>query len=630
MIRRLCLLFLLLIAPLPALAAAIFTATVENPHVMAWEGVTLQLTLTGAKPQGNPDTAALAQVFDIVGQGHSSKTSFVNGVMSSNTGWQLTLMPKHDGRLILPPVSIDTDAGRLTTKPIELEIGEPGAPTSPSTNGGQAGTAAPAHINSPPLTISAAVSQADPYQNQPVLYTIKVLARASIADVGLGDVTADNAIVQPQGQPTVSDGTDRGEPVKVIEFHYLVTPLQAQTLTINPVTMQGNVETRNTAPPAGLGNGFMDPFAMLQAMNAGVMPGFPRMRPFSITANAVKLTVKPPVAAMEPWLPLKALRIDETIEPHQPVKVGEPLTRKFTLTADGMGGAQLPSLEPQQAATDLKVYADKPVTDETVNKTTGDVMGRRVESYSLIPLTAGRLTLPAVRLAWWDIRAGHVAYAEAPARTVEVLPGSPTASPPPATPTPQPAAQPASPPAAYLTTPAALLAALPTNDLSKVPARRFWLEIGGIAMVLIASLGLLVWRQRHRRGAAPTGDQIAADSTPAIFAPRASPVATPRWDAITTVPELNAALQAYAQERWHAPPHAAVEISWAPAVAHLPPAERADFTALIGDLNGALYGGKTVELERMKAIAQRLFAGLHGSRRPTPPTRGDLPDLNPT
>ena len=298
---------------------------------MANEAVTLQLTLTGAEAKTSPDTAALTQAFSIVGQGQTSETRIINGVMSSSIGWQLTLMPKSSGHVTIPAVTINTDKGQLSTQPIILEIGGANSSSKIQAN-------APEPSKDRGVLITASANNLEPYQNQPIIYTVRILTHATLQDISLSDVHADNAIVQPQGEPQIKDAEDNGVPGKVIEFRYVVTPIQAKPVTIEPVTLQGSIES--AAPThriAQISNGFTDPFALLQAMNSH-FGGFAQMRPFQITSNAVSLQVKPPAAIMEPWLPLENLQITETFNLPKTIKVGEPLTRTFMLTATGGGG----------------------------------------------------------------------------------------------------------------------------------------------------------------------------------------------------------------------------------------------------------------------------------------------------
>jgi hypothetical protein len=99
--------------------------------------------------------------------------------------------------------------------------------------------------------------------------------------------------------------------------------------------------------------------------------------------------------------------------------VGEPIARTVAITAQGLTAAQLPDLTPP--ATDgLKVYPDQPRTETHAD---GDTLVSVKElKVAMVPATEGELTLPEVRLAWWDTATDRQRVAVLPARLVRVLP----------------------------------------------------------------------------------------------------------------------------------------------------------------------------------------------------------------
>jgi hypothetical protein len=176
---------LLLLTSVPAMAAD-FAATIDSNHVKSGESVTLQLTLSGAKAEGAPDVGALRQSFTIVSQVQSSSIVIGNGTTSTDVRWQLTLLPKREGRQILSEMNLD---GSM-------------------------------------VSISAMASTTKPYQNQSIRYTVRCTARGNISDVTLGDIDVNNAIVQQEGKPDAHDEIENGSAVRIVEIHYIITPLQ--------------------------------------------------------------------------------------------------------------------------------------------------------------------------------------------------------------------------------------------------------------------------------------------------------------------------------------------------------------------------------------------------------------------
>jgi hypothetical protein len=614
MIRRFILAFALLMLPLPAFAAS-FTATVDSANIMTGESVSLLLTLTGAQPKGNPDTQVLAKDFDIVGQAQTSETSIINGAVSSNQGWQLTLLPKHDGHVTIPPVSIETSSGSLATQPVVLDIGG-----TTNSSGGSSSAVKNPQARAVPATIAASVDTDNPYQNQPVLYTLRVVAHDNLSNLSLGDVIAEGAIVQPQGKAMVTDSVENGQPVKVIEFRYLITPVQAKEITIAPVKLQGSVESEDDAPnPGHINKNMMDPFALFQSMGMGRMPGFATMRPFSVASNAVELKTRAPAVAMDPWLPLKNLRIEQSVEPQQPVKVGDSFTRTLTLLADGMGGSQLPNLEQQLASPDYKIYADKPKTEDSIVKNLGSIAGRREESFNLIPLKAGRLTLPAVKLAWWDVKTDRIAYAEAPEQVVDVLPSVAADSA--AVPNVAAASQP------------------PTTQTNAAPPEKlafFSPANAGHYLAYAVSAGLLIvllivgfiFKSSRKIKTIVSSNTTNEEGNPAAHL-KDSKTIEPDWDRIHDPAQLNKALMDYIQGRWKTPRHISLEALLS-RVIFTTEQDQQEAISLSRDLAGALYGGKEFDMVRLKSGFRHLLNKLANTKPVTLGNTQTLPPLNPS
>jgi len=585
-------LFLILFTS-PAWAAE-FTATVESNDVAADEGFSLQLSLTGTDAKSDPDVTALQQSFTVVSEGHSSNTSIINGHVSSSIGWDITLIPKKEGSVEIPSVSIDTDAGTLHTQPIALKVA--GLVT-------QAGHAPGYVAGRNNISVSAKAEENNPYQNQPISYTVTVTARATIADVTVSDMNVDHAIIEKQGQPEMRDEVENGVPIKVIKLRLLITPLTAGKITIPPVTLQGQIE--NEQQPRGqANNGMMDPFQMMQNMGGF---GFRSFKPFSIASNAVELDVKPPAVAMDPWLPLHALTIHEKMDATQ-AKVGEPLTRKLVLMADGAVGSQLPSLEPQQNHTDFKVYADKPTMGEDVSKKSGLVSGWRGESFSLIPQKPGKLTLPAIKVPWWDVENNKVAYAELPEKTIDVAPGT--------------VAQTQTPPTAAPETSPAPVPGTPVAEQPKPYA--LYAIVAALAFVLLL---VVLWAFSLQR-------KISRLNTPSAPAKQpAAPKPSGKIDMsqIKTEEELNRFIQTYAHEQWGTEKNALLEDIFAAVQKSRAGLSTEEAQAVAREISAALYAGRGIaDIEALKERSKNVLSSVQGKAKNPKESSEKLPGLNPS
>jgi hypothetical protein len=259
-----------------------------------------------------------------------------------------------------------------------------------------------------------------------------------------------------------------------------------------------------------------DPFSDMGSL-------FARTRPVQLRGQALDLQVQPqPGDAVSPWLPAQSLSLAESWSPDPPqFRVGEPVTRSLAITAQGLTAAQLPELS-LPAPAGVKVYPDK---TQSETQPRGDTLvAQKILKSAWVPSQAGPLTLPEVRLAWWDTRTGKPQIARLPARTVEVSPAAAgvAASPPLTAPSTGPVGK-------TLQTPETAAAAPPRldsesgGDTSKLAAlgeramRSFGLSAGywpWIALVLALAwlFSTLLWLRARARG---HGEAVAGAGEPA-------------------------------------------------------------------------------------------------------------------
>jgi hypothetical protein len=154
---------------------------------------------------------------------------------------------------------------------------------------------------------------------------------------------------------------------------------------------------------------------------------FQRTRPVKVRGPELTLGVRPqPDGSSSPWLPAESLQLADAWTPDlDEVRVGEPVTRTVAITAQGLSAAQLPDLLTK-VPEGVNLYPDKPRAE---TRPDGDTLVAVKEiKQALVPTVAGELTLPEVRLAWWDTGEDRERVAVLPARVVQVLPARSGAS----------------------------------------------------------------------------------------------------------------------------------------------------------------------------------------------------------
>ncbi len=451
----------------PALSqAATITAKADRDTVRLNESFSLVFEADGSVDD-DPDFSALEQDFDILNRSQSSNLSIVNGRYSNTTKWALVLMPKSEGVITIPSIPFGKDQSpqmRITIK------------AAASSGGGNGG-----------MELELSASDLHPRVQGQVIVTVKLISDKNIARYGIDPLkhSGVDAVVEQLGDDKQYRAYRGGRAHLVLERRYALFPQQAGKLHIAPVL--GELEIGDGR------NGFFDPFGR-------------RNRIKRLRSQALDIEVKaiPSKFSGGHWLPAAEIQLVEEwpdSKDGKPVfKVGEPVTRTLSLLADGLTSAQLPELTP--AAIDgIKQYPDQPSLHD--NKKTDGIIGIREERIAMIPTRAGRYTLPAIEIPWWNTKTKRMETARIPARKIQVAATAASASPPVTAPT-EPASQQAMP------TPEPSVPAAATGTLADSGARPWqWLSLALAVAWLLTGLG---WWLSRRRQAGTLEKPSAPDS----------------------------------------------------------------------------------------------------------------------
>jgi hypothetical protein len=375
-------LLLALVSAAGQVLAAGLSATLDRTRVA--EGEAVVLTLATSADGGVPDWSPLQQDFDLLGQGQSTQMRMVNGRSSSSREWRLTLLPRRTGSIEIPPIRL----GGLASEVLRLEV-------LPAAQAAAAGIPQPVL-----LEVEAAPRQ--PYVQQKLVYTVRLLYGAGLADASLGEPSVDEALVYRLGEERLGTVERGGQRYQAIERRYAVLPQRS-----GPLHIAGPVLNARVSDPAARGG------------------AYGATRPLQRRAPELEAEVQPPPAgAGDPWLPAESLTIDASWVGGTPVfRVGEPVTRTLAITAQGLAAEQLPELTLD--ASGFQVYPDRSRAETRPEGET--LVAQRLMTAAYVPTRPGELTLPETSIAWWDLANDRPALARLPAQRIQVLPALPGA-----------------------------------------------------------------------------------------------------------------------------------------------------------------------------------------------------------
>ena len=391
----------------PSVLAQAVKAYVDRNPVMVDETFRLVVEAQGASSSDAPNLLSLEKNFSLLGTSHNQQMSIINGQTSSVTRWVTTLAPKRTGTFTIPSIQV----GSSSSRPLNIIVKEPSQITRDDPRRD--------------VFLEAEVDSHFPYVQGQVLLTLRLVSAVSLQDGKLDDPEIQWGMVERVGKDTSYETIRKGRRYQVTERRFVITPQKAGTQIIPPVLLSGTIpDERPQRSPLkeffgnrrrSLGG---EPFTSL----------FQTTRPIHIRSPKVSVTVKDMPANVKGnvWLPAKEFTIKETWSVDtENIQMSEPLTRTVVMFAKGLRGEQLPEL-PVPDFGSVKTYPDKAQTNTEFDGTW--VVGTREEKYALVPTQPGSVTVPGIRIPWWNIEKARWETAELPSRTLTVLGDLPTQS----------------------------------------------------------------------------------------------------------------------------------------------------------------------------------------------------------
>ncbi|MDH5544534.1 MAG: BatD family protein [Gammaproteobacteria bacterium] len=352
------------------------------------EGETVQLVIEG--DEGEPDLSPLEALFDVLGTSTSSQVNIINGRMTSNKRWIVSLSPKQTGTLVIPSITM---GGQKTAR---LQLVVDAAGTRASTQNGN------------PVFVEVNADPKQAYVQSQVIYTVKLYHAADIRDGGLSQPTIDNVVTERLGEDKNYQSQVGGQLYQVTERRYALFPQASGDMTIPPMVFSGQIVDMRSM----MNNRGLDPFNRFFNQ--------PTFRPIRLRSKSITIQVKPKPAEAGngAWLPSRKLDLTETwSEKLDQLKPGEPVTRTIRIEAVGLTGAQLPEIN----IVEHPAYKQYPDQARVENLDGGDsLIGLREQKIAIVPNQDGLITLPEIKLEWWNTQKNKKEVALIPARQLKV------------------------------------------------------------------------------------------------------------------------------------------------------------------------------------------------------------------
>lgn len=342
-----------------------------------------------------------------------TETSFTmsGGRTTSSLTYRFWYQATAEGTVEIPPVPVSVGGATLRTEPLTLVVSS--APAGAQGGGASGGGGAAGGVESvaaEDFVVEASPDAARVYENQAVVVEYRLFTRL---DVPFADVTE-----HPSTEGFWVEELARGGPSTVVrnglQYRSLAVrrvalfPAGPGQRTLAPLRVEGTARLPRQRPRSLFDQ-------LLGDMDAGL---FAQGVPVAAVSNPVEIEVLPlpregrPATFLGHVGTLGAVAsVDKTS-----VETGEAVT--FRLVLSGTGNMR--SLASPEIAFPPELEAFSPEVGDDIASGPDGLRGSRSYEYVLVPRTPGRVTLPAVEVAYFDPESGTYRRARTSPLEIEV------------------------------------------------------------------------------------------------------------------------------------------------------------------------------------------------------------------
>jgi hypothetical protein len=370
-----------------------FVSSLAHAMSFSFENGSIKFSPTNNRPWGNighpkpgiPQNTAPAATYNFSIQRAAPGNNYTNSY-SYSYSWSTSRSPAQTTENS-SPISRPYSPMDAFSRTLGLPASYPGYGRQqigyPSVQTGSYGSATP--------RVETEISEKTLYQQQSAIYTVRVVSDVNIRTLDTDVPRVEGAALEKLDGPIArARRAANGRQEIVNEYRYALTPIRSGEITIQPFSFSGSLVSGQGWPSSGSASG-----------TGGV-------KPFAVSARSpLTMDVQPASKIVQPWLPLHRLRIQGQLQPQGSVEAGKPVTFTVELEASGAMGEQLPSIEGQLRNTDFRVYRESSTTKWDYSRDGKELIGRRLETYTLIPLRSGKVRLPEISVAWFNVDTGR-------------------------------------------------------------------------------------------------------------------------------------------------------------------------------------------------------------------------------
>ncbi len=330
----------------------------------------------------------------------SSSVQIINGKMeqSFQVSYSYVLQAQKEGQFTISPGSITVENETYESNPVAIEVvagqNPSQTPNSPNSRATPNTPTQDLEISKEDLFLRLRVSKKEVRQGEPVVATLKLYTRISLANLGGFKAPSYNGFWSETLREAQNISFQRENVngqvynAATIQQHVLI-PERTGTLTIDPAEITALVQVR-----------------VQNRRSRSLLDQF-----FGSTETVEKTLASAPVTLTVNPLPGNApagfsgavgdIKLSASLEP-ETAKTNEPLT--YTITYTGTGNLKLLSDPKPRFPSDFEVY--DPKVSNNFSAGAKGYTGSKTYEYLLIPRHEGTFEIPALEFTAFDLEAG--------------------------------------------------------------------------------------------------------------------------------------------------------------------------------------------------------------------------------
>ncbi|KTD34327.1 KQDN repeat-containing protein [Legionella moravica] len=356
---------------------------VEPSQVALGDVFKLIITDDSAQNGGVPDLTVLQKDFTIYGTERHVNYILINGQAQTASQWIISLKALKPGILTIPAIKLGLDK----SNPITINVD--GSQTNQDFQNNSA--------QQQDVVLTADVNEKKPYVNQQIIYTVKLYNSKRLLDAEYQGPQVDNALLIPLGDAKRYQTVQNNVNYVVEEQNYAIFPQKSGTLDI--------ISPKFTA--------------LIYDINS---------QRIKVEDKTIKLNVQPIPSQYKGtlWLPAKQVKLSEQYEnSSQTLGQGSTLTRTVTLEGVSIPAQLLPTLDFEETDA-FSVYPEKGADKNQVKQ--GELVGSTQFKVTYLFNKAGKITIPELRLHWFNTETGKDEVAVLAPRSLDITPSLATSN----------------------------------------------------------------------------------------------------------------------------------------------------------------------------------------------------------